>query len=82
MASNRGAAGAPQARVMRASGWRSIKCLNKPVERIASPIRVEVMNKIFKAAMVRQGCAPGSGDPIHRSRYQRSGEGAPYDRGH
>jgi hypothetical protein len=48
-AAKSGAAGAPHTTVSRAPGWRSISQASRPVERIASPIRVEVMNRIFTA---------------------------------
>ena len=49
-ASKSGAAAGPQAMVTRASGWCSIKCASNPVDRMASPTRVDVMNRIFKSS--------------------------------
>ena len=46
-ASNRGAAAGPQATVTRAPGWHPIRWSRSPVDRMASPTRVEVMNRIL-----------------------------------
>ena len=54
----KGAAAGPQAMVILASGCSAIRCASNPEDKIASPTRVEVINKIFIQTLAQSTVPP------------------------